>query len=117
MQTGADTTVMFDDLKTGLAAPIAGMSISFTSSLFGLSGSLMLGFLDLQAGQAQNRFYTELEDFLAATPRLPRRRSPRCCPKRSSPPTRWTSARAPPRWPISPRASRRSSPICARSSS
>jgi hypothetical protein len=42
------------------------MSVSFTSSLFGLAGSLILGFLDLQAGQAQNRFYTELEDFLAS---------------------------------------------------
>jgi len=66
MQTGADASVMFDDLKAGLAKPIAGMSVSFTSSLFGLSGSLILGFLDLQAGQAQNRFYTELEDFLAS---------------------------------------------------
>jgi hypothetical protein len=65
MKTGSDTTTMFDDLKSGLSAPIAGMSISFTSSLFGLAGSLILGFLDLQAGQAQNRFYTELEDFLA----------------------------------------------------
>jgi hypothetical protein len=66
MKSGADTTTMFDDLKGGLSAPIAGMSVSFTSSLFGLAGSLILGFLDLQAGQAQNRFYTELEDFLAA---------------------------------------------------
>ena len=66
MQTGADAAVMFDDLKTGLAAPIAGMSISFTSSLFGLAGSLVLGFLDLQAGQAQNRFYNQLEDNLSA---------------------------------------------------
>jgi hypothetical protein len=65
MQTGSDAGVMFDDLKNGLSKPIAGMSISFTSSLFGLAGSLILGFLDLQAGQAQNRFYTELEDFLA----------------------------------------------------
>jgi hypothetical protein len=65
MQTNADAGAMFDDLKTGLSKPIAGMSISFTSSLFGLAGSLILGFLDLQAGQAQNRFYTELEDFLA----------------------------------------------------
>ena len=67
MQTGADAGAMFDDLKNGLAAPLAGMSISFTSSLFGLSGSLILGFLDLQAGQAQNRFYTELEDALTAS--------------------------------------------------
>jgi hypothetical protein len=66
MKTGSDATAMFDDLKAGLAQPIAGMSISFTSSLFGLAGSLILGFLDLQAGQAQNRFYTELEDFLAS---------------------------------------------------
>ena len=66
MQTGADSTAMFDDLKNGLSAPIAGMSVSFTSSLFGLAGSLVLGFLDLQAGQAQNRFYNELEDNLTA---------------------------------------------------
>jgi hypothetical protein len=67
MQTGSDAAVMFDDLKNGLSAPIAGMSISFTSSLFGLAGSLVLGFLDLQAGQAQNRFFSELEDSLTAT--------------------------------------------------
>jgi hypothetical protein len=66
MQTNTDAGVMFDDLKSGLSKPIAGMSISFTSSLFGLAGSLILGFLDLQAGQAQNRFYSELEDFLAS---------------------------------------------------
>ncbi|MEY3552391.1 MAG: hypothetical protein RL735_739 [Pseudomonadota bacterium] len=66
MQSGADAAVMFDDLKNGLAAPIQGMAIAFTSSLFGLAGSLILGFLDLQAGQAQNRFYTELEDALSS---------------------------------------------------
>ena len=65
MQVTGDAGAMFDDLKNGLAAPIAGMSVSFTSSLFGLAGSLVLGFLDLQAGQAQNRFFTELEDKLA----------------------------------------------------
>lgn len=64
MQASSDAG--FDDLKNGLAAPLAGMSLAFTSSLFGLSGSLILGFLDLQGGQAQNRFYTELEDVLTA---------------------------------------------------
>ncbi len=68
MQTGSDAAVMFDDLKNGLSAPIAGMSISFTSSLFGLAGSLVLGFLDLQAGHAQNRFFSELEDNVSALP-------------------------------------------------
>jgi hypothetical protein len=67
MQTGSDAAVMFDELKNGLAKPLAGMSISFTSSLFGLAGSLVLGFLDLQAGQAQNRFYRQLEDRLSAS--------------------------------------------------
>ena len=62
---GGDTGVIFEDLKQGLAAPLAGMGIAFSSSLFGLSGSLVLGFLDLQASQAQNRFYTELEDWLS----------------------------------------------------
>ena len=66
MKTGADTSRMFDDLKSGLSMPIAGMSVSFTSSLFGLASSLILGFLDLQAGQAQNRFYSEFEEFLAS---------------------------------------------------
>ena len=60
-----DAGMIFEDLKKGLGAPLAGMGIAFSSSLFGLSGSLVLGFLDLQAGQAQNRFYTELEDWLS----------------------------------------------------
>ncbi|SCZ46232.1 flagellar motor protein MotA [Afifella marina] len=57
--------VIFEDLKAGLEAPLSGMGIAFSSSLFGLASSLVLGFLDLQAGQAQNRFYTELEDWLS----------------------------------------------------
>lgn len=66
MKSGGDATLLFDELKAGLAAPLSGMGISFSSSLFGLAGSLVLGFLDLQAGQAQNRFYNELEDWLSA---------------------------------------------------
>src|SRR4051812_17304497 len=65
LRTGGDATVLFDELKGALARPLSGMGVSFSSSLFGLAGSLVLGFLDLQAGQAQNRFYTELEDWLA----------------------------------------------------
>jgi hypothetical protein len=69
LKVGGDSTQMFDALKEGLAAPLGGMGISFSSSLFGLAGSLILGFLDLQTGQAQNRFYTDLEDWLATTVR------------------------------------------------
>lgn len=69
LQVGPDSGSVFEDLKTGLAAPLGGMGIAFSSSLFGLSGSLVLGFLDLQAGQAQNRFYTDLEDWLSTTVR------------------------------------------------
>nr|WP_316655653.1 flagellar motor protein MotA [uncultured Gellertiella sp.] len=53
-------------LKEGLSAPLSGMGTAFSSSLLGLSGSLILGFLDLQAGRSQNRFYTELEDWLSS---------------------------------------------------
>ena len=56
---------MFDELKRGLQEPLAGMGLSFSSSLFGLAGSLILGFLDLKAAQAQNRFYNDLEDWLS----------------------------------------------------
>ncbi|HXL68983.1 MAG TPA: flagellar motor protein MotA [Xanthobacteraceae bacterium] len=69
LQVGADAGAIFEDLKSGIAAPLGGMGIAFSSSLFGLSGSLVLGFLDLQAGQAQNRFYTDLEDWLSTTVR------------------------------------------------
>jgi len=61
-----DATAVLDALKTGLAAPLAGMGTAFSSSLFGLAGSLVLGFLDLQAGRAQTRFYTELENWLSS---------------------------------------------------
>ncbi|MDO9410993.1 MAG: MotA/TolQ/ExbB proton channel family protein [Pseudolabrys sp.] len=67
LKPGGDTASMFDTLRDGLAAPLAGMGVSFSSSLFGLAGSLILGFLDLQSSQAQNRFYTELEDWLSTT--------------------------------------------------
>ena len=69
LKVGGDAGAMFETLKDGLAAPLAGMGISFSSSLFGLAGSLVLGFLDLQTSQAQNRFYTDLEDWLATTVR------------------------------------------------
>jgi hypothetical protein len=69
LKVGGDAGAVFDSLKEGLAAPLSGMGISFSSSLFGLAGSLVLGFLDLQAGQAQNRFYTDLEDWLSTTVR------------------------------------------------
>jgi hypothetical protein len=67
LKVGGDAGAIFDSLKEGLAAPLSGMGISFSSSLFGLAGSLVLGFLDLQTSQAQNRFYTDLEDWLSTT--------------------------------------------------
>jgi hypothetical protein len=71
MQVGSgDVTVMFDQLKSGLARPLAGMGTAFSASMYGLSGALVLGFLDLTAGQAQNRFFNELEDWLAGLTRL-----------------------------------------------
>ena len=69
LKPGGDAGAVFEALKEGLAAPLSGMGISFSSSLFGLAGSLVLGFLDLQTSQAQNRFYTDLEDWLSTTVR------------------------------------------------
>ena len=92
---------MFDSLREGLAAPLGGMGISFSSSLFGLAGSLVLGFLDLQSSQAQNRFYTELEDWLSTTVYdqaadtgawRRRRRPARCAPRSSGCARRSTEA-------------------------
>jgi hypothetical protein len=69
LNVGGDAESIFQSLRDGLAEPLKGMGISFSSSLFGLAGSLVLGFLDLQASQAQNRFYTDLEDWLSTTVR------------------------------------------------
>ncbi|MCB1505845.1 MAG: flagellar motor protein MotA [Hyphomicrobiaceae bacterium] len=67
---GGDTVTVFDDLKSGLAAPLKGMGTAFSSSLLGLAGSLILGFLELQASHAQNRFYNELEEWLSGITEL-----------------------------------------------
>lgn len=68
--TGTDAAIAFDNLKSGLEAPLSGMGTAFSTSLFGLAGSVVLGFLDLQAGQAQNAFYNELEEWLAGQTRV-----------------------------------------------
>jgi len=67
---GSNLAAAFEDLKDGLQSPLAGMGTAFSSSLFGLAGSLVLGFLGLQAGQAQNRFYNDLEEWLSGLTRL-----------------------------------------------
>jgi hypothetical protein len=68
--TAQDVDSMFEDLKAGLSGPLAGMGTAFSSSLFGLGGSLILGFLDILAGQAQNRFFNALEEWLSGLTQL-----------------------------------------------
>jgi hypothetical protein len=65
-----DFAAVFGELKAGLQVPLAGMGTAFSSSLFGLGGSLVLGFLDLQAGHAQNRFFNGLEEWLSGVTQL-----------------------------------------------
>jgi hypothetical protein len=60
-----DFNLMFQSMKAGLQEPLQGMGTAFSSSLFGLGGSLVLGFLDIQANHAQNRFFNELEEWLS----------------------------------------------------
>ena len=60
-----NTQKLFKVLKQGLEEPLNGMGTAFSSSLFGLGRSLILGFLDLQSNQAQNRFYNEIEEKLS----------------------------------------------------
>ncbi len=62
---GGDSLLLFENLKQGLQQPLSGMGVAFSSSLFGLAGSLVLGFLDLQAGHGQRRFFNELEEWLS----------------------------------------------------
>ncbi|MGL4395672.1 MAG: flagellar motor protein MotA [Hyphomicrobium sp.] len=65
-----DNVQMFGELKAGLSAPLKGMGTAFSSSLLGLAGSLVLGFLELQASHAHNRFYNELEEWLSGITEL-----------------------------------------------
>jgi hypothetical protein len=71
LSSEADTAGAFAGLQSKLQGPLAGMGTAFSSSLFGLAGALVLGVLDLQAGHAQNRFFSELEEFLAGRAQLP----------------------------------------------
>src|SRR5438552_2495866 len=66
----ADNVTVFDELKNGLAAPLRGMGTAFSSSLLGLGGSLVLGFLELQASHAHGRFYNQLEEWLSGITEL-----------------------------------------------
>lgn len=68
--SSGEIATVFEKLKAGLESPLKGMGTAFTASLFGLSGSLIVGFLDLQSGQAQNRFFNELEEWLSSLTRL-----------------------------------------------
>lgn len=70
LDVGNDAAAMFGALKQNLREPLGGMSTSFATSLFGLASSLVIGFLDLQAGHAQNRFYNELEEWLSGMTHL-----------------------------------------------
>ncbi len=70
LSAGSDAVAMFDTLKSRLQQPLAGMATSFSTSLFGLAGSLILGLIDLLAARAANRFYTEVEDWLSGMTRL-----------------------------------------------
>jgi len=67
---GRDAGTVFEELKSGLEKPLEGMGTAFSSSLFGLASALVLGFIDLQATHAQNRFYNDLEEWLSAQTRL-----------------------------------------------
>lgn len=70
LSSATDATTLFNDLQAGLKAPLGGMGTAFGTSLFGLAGSLVIGFLDLQSGQAQNRFFNDLEEWLSGLTRL-----------------------------------------------
>ena len=65
-----DFAAAFNEFKAGLLQPLSGMGTAFSASLFGLAGSLVIGFLDLQAGQAEQHFYNELEEWLSGITRL-----------------------------------------------
>ncbi len=65
-----DFAAVFGRLKAGLQAPMSGMGTAFSSSLFGLGGALVLGFLDIQASHAQNRFFNGLEEWLSGVTQL-----------------------------------------------
>lgn len=66
----SDFVGTFESLKEGLQKPLQGMGTAFSSSLFGLGGSLVLGFLDIQASHAQNRFFNDMEEWLSGVTQL-----------------------------------------------
>lgn len=70
LEISGDPLQIFLALKSRIEEPLAAMGTAFSTSLFGLAGSLLLGLLDLQAGHAANRFTNQLEEWLAGWVRL-----------------------------------------------
>ena len=58
--------MVLETMRSGLSQPLGGMATAFTSSLLGLGGSLVVGFLGLQLQLAHNTIFHALEDFLSA---------------------------------------------------
>ncbi len=69
-QEGQTSLEAFDQLMNGLEAQLGGMGTAFASSLLGLAGSLVVGLLELFAGHGQNRFYSELEEWLSSITKM-----------------------------------------------
>ena len=71
-EEGVEASEVFQRLVTNLGGQMQGLGTAFASSLLGLAGSLILGFLEILSGQAQNRFYRELEEALSQITRIAR---------------------------------------------
>jgi hypothetical protein len=57
-------------MQSGISKPLSGMSTAFTSSLLGLAGSLVVGFLSYQVQSVQNSIFRELSDYLSVRAKI-----------------------------------------------
>jgi hypothetical protein len=59
-----DAAAFAAQLKTSIGGLLGGMSTAFSTSLFGLAGTVVLGFVDVQTRQARAGFLAELDSFV-----------------------------------------------------
>ena len=65
MNLDFNSEAVLQEMQIGMAGPLSGMATAFTSSLLGLGGSLIVGFLGLQLQFAQSTMFDELTDFMS----------------------------------------------------
>ncbi len=62
-----DPVAFLTQFKSSISGMLGGLSTAFSTSLFGLAGSVLVGFVDIQTRQARSRLHADLDYFVVTS--------------------------------------------------